>query len=53
MNRMFQNCKNLEYLDLSNFNTSNVTQINYMFRGCHKLKELKELIILTQKKLYI
>ena len=38
---MFQNCKQLEYLDLTNFNTSNVTQMPFMFNGCSKLKEIK------------
>jgi len=38
---MFHNCKELEYLDLSNFNTSNVTYMKEMFCGCHKLKEIK------------
>ena len=28
MSTMFQNCNNLEYLDLSNFNTSNVTDMS-------------------------
>ena len=31
----------LEYLDLSNFKTSNVTDMSYMFNECHKLKEIK------------
>jgi len=30
-------------LDLSNFNTSNVTQLAGMFLGCSKLKEIKGL----------
>ena len=41
MTTMFQECKELEYLDLSNFNTSNVINMSYMFFGCHKLKEIK------------
>ena len=40
MTGIFQNCKELEYLDLSSFNTSNVTNMSYMFNGCHKLKEI-------------
>ena len=31
MSTMFQECSELEYLDLSNFNTSNVTDMSYMF----------------------
>ena len=41
MNAMFQGCNELEYLDLSNFDTSNVTDMNHMFASCHKLKEIK------------
>ena len=41
MKVMFQECKELEYLDLSNFDTSNVTKMNHMFNECHKLKEIK------------
>ena len=38
---MFQNCTELEYLDLTNFNTCNTTDMEFMFNGCHKLKEIK------------
>ena len=41
MNSMFEECKELENLDLTNFNTSNVRNMNHMFRGCSKLKEIK------------
>ena len=37
---MFQGCKKLKYLDLSNFDTSNVNDMSFMFFGCHKLKYL-------------
>ena len=40
MNTMFQNCYELEHLDISNFNTSNVTNMSWMFNECHKLKYL-------------
>ena len=40
MNTMFQLCKELEYLDLSNFDTSKVTDMSWMFNNCHKLKYL-------------
>ena len=38
---MFQGCKELEYLDLSNFNTANVTDMSYMFNECSNLKQIK------------
>ena len=47
MGAMFQECKELEYLDLSNFDNSNLSSINYMFYGCHKLKEIKGIQKLT------
>ena len=34
----------LEYLDLSNFNTSNVTNMGWMFNNCFKLKQIKGII---------
>ena len=37
---MFQLCTELEYLDLSNFNTTNVTNMSYMFNQCDKMKYL-------------
>ena len=40
---MFNTCSELEYLDLSNFNTSNVTNMEFMFNECYKLKEIKGL----------
>ena len=41
MDSMFQECLELEYIDLSNFNTSNVTNMCSMFCKCIKLKEIK------------
>ena len=38
---MFEECSELEYLDLSNFDTSKVIAMNHMFNECHKLKEIK------------
>ncbi len=38
---MLQNCKELEDLDLSNFDTSNVTDMKKVFKECHKLKKIK------------
>ena len=40
MNAMFQGCNELEDLDLSNFNTSNVTDMGWMFNQCFKLKQI-------------
>ena len=37
---MFQGCKSLESLDVSSFDTSNVTDMAAMFEGCDSLKEL-------------
>ena len=37
----FENCSNIIYLDLSNFNTSKVIDMSFMFSDCHKLKEIK------------
>ena len=36
---MFHGCSSLKELNLSNFNTNNVTDMRGMFRGC--LEELK------------
>ena len=37
---MFQECNELESLNLSNFNTSKVKDISFMFNKCNKLKYL-------------
>ena len=41
MTLMFNECKELEYLDLSNFNTSNLFKMKFMLRDCCKLEEIK------------
>ncbi len=41
MSGMFEECKELKYLDLSNFDTSKVESMTHMFLNCHKLKEIK------------
>ena len=41
MKEMFQNCIELEYLDLSNFNTINVTDMSGMFNLCGALQEIE------------
>ena len=37
---MFSECSNLTNLDVSNFNTSNVTSMSEMFSGCSNLTNL-------------
>jgi surface protein len=37
---MFNKCSSLEELDLSNFNTGKVNNMNYMFSECSSLKRL-------------
>ena len=39
MSGMFSGCSSLKELNLNNFNTNNVTDMSWMFRGC--LNELK------------
>ena len=39
MGGMFQGCYELEYLDLSNFSTSKVSDMGFMFALCNKLKK--------------
>ena len=41
MEAMFQECNQLIYLDLSNFNTSKFNDMEGMFNKCYKLKEKK------------
>ena len=40
MSGMFQACEELEEVDVSNFDVSNVTIMEYMFRRCFNLKKL-------------
>ena len=40
LNGFFEECNEIEYLDLSNFNTSKVTDMGWMFNECYKLKEI-------------
>ena len=40
MNHLFFECSSLEYLDLSNFDTSKVSLMRFMFYNCSSLKEL-------------
>ena len=43
MEGMFADCNELVNLDLSNFNTSKVNDMSYMFYKCYKLKEIKRI----------
>ena len=36
---MFNGCFSLTNIDLSNFNTNNVTDMGYMFYGCSSLRK--------------
>ena len=38
---MFSGCKSLTNINLSNFNTQNVTNMSFMFAGCSSLKKEK------------
>ena len=38
---LFHGCYEIEYLDLSNFNTSSVTEMSGMFKGCNNLRKIK------------
>ena len=41
---MFYHCDSLTSLDLSNFDTSNVTEMGEMFYYCHNLTTIKGII---------
>ena len=41
MRAVFQECQELENLDLSNFDTKNVCDMGLMFNNCCKLKQIK------------
>jgi surface protein len=45
---MFSNCSNIINIDLSSFDSSNVTHMNYMFSECYNLNEIN----LTNLKAY-
>ena len=40
MSEMFKYCKSLTNLDLSSFNTTNVTNMSHMFYRCESLTNL-------------
>ena len=37
---MFSGCKNLKDINLSNFNTKNVTNMSYMFSECWEIPNI-------------
>ena len=41
MSFMFRNCKSIQSIDVSNFDTSQVTDMSLMFNGCSSLKSLE------------
>ena len=41
INSLFEECSMIYYIDLSNFNTSKVTDMGWMFNECHKLRKIK------------
>ena len=41
LNGFFEECTNIIFLDLSNLDTSNVTDMYRMFHNCNKLKEIR------------
>ena len=40
-NYMFYGCKSISSIDLSNFNTQNITNMEYMFFDCNSLSSIK------------
>ena len=40
MEGMFSKCSTIKELNISDFNTNNVTDMNWMFYACSSLKEL-------------
>ena len=41
MRSFFSKCSNITSLDFSYFDTSNITDMAFMFNECYKLKEIK------------
>ena len=41
MHEMFYYCRSLTSLDISGWNTSNVTDMDQMFTGCNALKTIR------------
>ena len=47
-NDIFCDCKSLKYVNLSNFNTQNITDMSSMFRNCESLEDINFSNINTQ-----
>ena len=47
---LFQSCAELNYLDLSNFDTSSVYNMKQMFNGCKLLKKIKGINLFKTNK---
>ena len=52
MSCMFSNCRNLQSIDLSSFNTQNVTNMSYMFHNCKNLQSIDLSSFNTKINLY-
>ena len=50
MNGMFLGCSSLNKIDISNFNTNNVTHMGFMFGECSSLN--KNNIIFKDKRIF-
>ena len=44
MSAMFDGCSSLTNINLSNFNTNNVTNMSWMFNGCSSLNRKKVIV---------
>ena len=53
MSYMFNNCSSLTELNLSSFNTNQVTDMSDMFYNCRSLNELNLSSFNTNKKTYM
>ena len=51
MTRIFSGCESLDALDFSTWNTSNVTDMGWMFNKCYELKEIKGINLIHLKLL--
>ena len=40
---MFSGCENIKYINFSNFSSSNVKDMSYMFSGCKSLQSLPDI----------
>ena len=50
---IFQECSELRSLDLSNFDTSKIDDLSWMFCECKKLKEIKGINKLKLNKIHL